>query len=66
MCVELILQAILHENDYVQWSFIFNRTQNLETSIIITLAMWLWPRQGLAKVQAKNEAWESHFMLPEV
>jgi len=30
MCFELILQAIIHESDYVQWSFIFGRTQNLE------------------------------------
>jgi hypothetical protein len=23
-------------------------------------------KQGLAKVQAKNEAWKSHFMLPRM
>jgi hypothetical protein len=33
------------------------------TNIIATLTLGSWLRQGLAKVQAKNEAWESHFML---
>jgi hypothetical protein len=30
---------------------------------VTTLALASRPRQGLAKVWAKNEAWESHFML---
>jgi hypothetical protein len=30
---------------------------------VITLALGSQPRQGLAKVQAKSEARESHFML---
>jgi hypothetical protein len=30
---------------------------------VATLALGLQPRQGLAKVRAKNKAWESHFML---
>jgi hypothetical protein len=30
---------------------------------VATLAMGSWPRQRLAKVQAKSEARESHFML---
>jgi hypothetical protein len=30
---------------------------------VATLTLGLQPRQGLAKVQAKSEAWESHFML---
>jgi len=34
--------------------------------IIATLALGSWPRQGLAKVWAKNEARESHFMLMRV
>jgi len=34
--------------------------------IVATLTLGLRPRQGLAKVQAKYEAWESHFMLPGV
>ncbi len=33
---------------------------------VATLALGLWPRQGLAKVRAKNEAQESHFMLSRV
>jgi hypothetical protein len=33
---------------------------------VTTLALGLRPRQGLAKVQAKYEARESHFMLPGV
>ncbi len=30
---------------------------------IATLALGPWLKQGLAKVRAKNEAWESHFMF---
>jgi hypothetical protein len=30
---------------------------------VATLALGLWSKQGLAKVQAKNEAQESHFMF---
>jgi hypothetical protein len=33
---------------------------------VVTLALGLQPRQRLAKVRAKNETWESHFMLPGV
>ncbi len=33
---------------------------------VATLALGLRPRQGLAKVRAKNEARESHFMLSRV
>ncbi len=32
--------------------------------IITTLALGSQPKRGLAKVQAKNEAQESHFMIP--
>jgi hypothetical protein len=31
----------------------------------VTLALGLRPRQGLAKVWAENETWESHFMFWE-
>jgi hypothetical protein len=31
--------------------------------VVATLVSGLRPRQGLAKVQAKSEAWESHFMF---
>jgi hypothetical protein len=33
------------------------------TMIVATLALGSRPRQGLAKVRAKNETWESHFMF---
>ncbi len=33
---------------------------------VVTLALGLRPRQGLTKVRAKREAWESHLMLPGV
>jgi hypothetical protein len=33
---------------------------------VATLALGSRPRQGLAKVRVKNEARESHFMLPGV
>jgi hypothetical protein len=36
------------------------------TNIIATLALGSRPRQGLPRVHAKREAWESHFMLPGV
>jgi hypothetical protein len=34
--------------------------------IIATLVLGLQLRQGLIKVQAMDEIWESHFMLPGV
>jgi len=34
-----------------------------DTSPVATLALGLRPRQGLTKVWAKNQAWESHFMF---
>ncbi len=34
--------------------------------IVATLTMGLWPGQGLARLWAKIEAWESHLMLPRV
>ncbi len=34
--------------------------------IVPTLALGSQPRQGLARVWAKGEAWESHLMLPKV
>jgi hypothetical protein len=33
---------------------------------VVTLALGLRPRQGLARVRAKREAWESHFVLLRV
>jgi hypothetical protein len=33
---------------------------------VTTLALGSRPRQGLARVQAKRETWESHFILPGV
>jgi hypothetical protein len=34
--------------------------------VVATLALGSQPKQGLAKARAKNEAWDSHFMLPGV
>jgi hypothetical protein len=36
----------------------------MQIFVVATLNLGSWPRQGLVKVQAKSEAWESHFMLP--
>jgi len=36
------------------------------TNVVTTLTLGLRPRQRLAKVQAKRETQESHFMLLEV
>jgi hypothetical protein len=33
---------------------------------VVTLALGLQPRQGLARLWAKKEAWESHLMFLEV
>jgi hypothetical protein len=33
---------------------------------VVTLALGLRPKQGLARVRAKKKAQESHFMLPGV
>jgi len=38
----------------------------MRVGFVTTLALGSWPRQGLAKVRAKYEAQESHFMLPRV
>jgi predicted acyl esterase len=42
------------------------KKHRLEAIGVATLALGSWPRQGLAKVRAKSEARESHFMLPGV
>jgi hypothetical protein len=44
------------------------KTQNNAGKIdnVVTLPLRSRPRQGLMKVWAKNEAWESHFMFPVV
>jgi hypothetical protein len=36
---------------------------NFHCGIVATLALGSQPRQRLARVQAKREVWESHFML---
>jgi hypothetical protein len=33
------------------------------SKLVTTLALGLQPKQGLTKMWAKSEAWESHFML---
>jgi len=40
--------------------------KSLEINVVVTLALGSWPRQGFVKVQANNEAQDSHFMLPKV
>jgi hypothetical protein len=39
---------------------------SLFIGIVVTLALGLQPRSGFARVRAKREARESHFMLPRV
>jgi hypothetical protein len=48
-----------HFNFIHQW-WILNHGINLD---VTTLTFGSWPKQGLAKVRAKWEGWESHFML---
>ncbi len=45
---------------------LINVHKMLHVLCVVTLALGLRPRQGLAKVWAKNDAWESHFMFPGV
>jgi len=48
------------------WTILLNLL-NLNGSFnVVTLALGSWPRQVFAKVWAKNEAWESHFMFPRM
>jgi hypothetical protein len=49
-------------------TFTFASLYNLimSTFCVATLALGSWPKQGLAKVWAKKETWESHLMLPWV
>jgi hypothetical protein len=39
---------------------------HIQNLYVATVALGSQLKQGLAKVRAKNEAWESHFMLPKV
>ncbi len=41
-------------------------TINVSIIFVVTLTLGSRPKQGLAKVRAKNEAWESHFMFSKV
>jgi hypothetical protein len=38
----------------------------MDLEFVATLALGLQQRQGLARVWAKREAWESHLMLPRL
>jgi hypothetical protein len=53
------LCRLAHFHSFTIWSCDFK----LGNKSVITLALGLWQRQGLAKVQAKSVAWESHSML---
>jgi len=44
----------------------WNKKTMMMSFFITTLALGLRPRQGLARLWAKREAWESHLMLPGV
>jgi hypothetical protein len=37
-----------------------------DSGFVATLVLGLQPRQGLARLRAKREAWGSHLMLPGV
>jgi hypothetical protein len=47
-------------------SFFFVCYEKDANGIVATLALGSRPRQGFARLQAKKEARESHFMLPRV
>jgi hypothetical protein len=40
-----------------------NNVTHSTRQYVITLALGSWPKQGLARVRAKKEAWESHLMF---
>jgi hypothetical protein len=53
-----VVEALHNSNGIIKISY--------EPYLIIILALESWLMQGLAKVWAKSEAWESHFMLPRI
>jgi hypothetical protein len=57
--VEYFIKIFLSPKKYVKE----NKKIFEEFIIVTTLELGLQPKQGLAKVQAKNEAQESHFMF---
>jgi hypothetical protein len=55
--------SILEPIDYLL-GFVFLNKYSSEIIIVTTLALGSQSRQGLARVRAKKESRESHFMLP--
>jgi hypothetical protein len=64
-----MLQIIQMHNDEEfnsSSSWFINFSVASPKAIIATLTLRSWPRQGFVMVRAKNETWESHFMLSGV
>jgi hypothetical protein len=55
------INFVVFNQTFVQSKFL---SQNIISCFVTTLALGSRPRQRLAKVWAKNEAQESHFMFP--
>jgi hypothetical protein len=53
-------------NSILSMSVTFKLCSSLHPFCVATLTLGSRPRQGLARVRAKKEARESHFMLPKV
>jgi hypothetical protein len=54
---------------FIDWSKVFIMPNHVfynlpYVTIITTLALGSWLKQGLAKVRAKSQAWGSRFMFP--
>jgi hypothetical protein len=48
---------------YIELKMIYLNQGEITNVATLALGSWPWPKQQLAKVWAKNEASESHFML---
>jgi hypothetical protein len=65
-------QGVLSDKTTFLWMFVFwttcmqGKNGMRRKFFVATLTLSLRPRLGFAKVQAKSEAWGSHFMLPGV
>jgi hypothetical protein len=67
MHIEFILKLLIYPlvHHYIIISIVYECYLH-NFIFVATLALGSWPKQGLARLRAKKEAWESHHMLPKV
>jgi hypothetical protein len=56
--------SLKHALDYNYEGLFITLCKNHYVIFVTTLTLGSHPRQGLARLRAKREAWESHRMLP--